>query len=269
MINYWSCSKFADWLRGTSKPEAETLENWNVWHKSVKQSHKLRYWLAETALDNIQKAILLPYNTYKSFFYFIKKVFLYKTHCLPSSNFKLGEWHDLDYRILNCNFTALKDFVEIECAHLNYWSLTKEERKKIKLDFWQKLTKIWRNPQLGIDYLTWSSNLVIDENWVEKTDPTFGKPTGQALGAKEILEIYHWWIKRKDLDIWDDSALIEFYKNNPTDFTSVFDNDTRPDNVKQEEKALITKRFELEEFQKNQDTEMLCRLMKVRHHLWT
>jgi hypothetical protein len=31
MKNYWSCSKFADWLRGMPKLEAGTIEEWNAW----------------------------------------------------------------------------------------------------------------------------------------------------------------------------------------------------------------------------------------------
>ena len=36
--------------------------------------------------------------------------------------------------------------------------------------------------------------LVMDDNMgVEKDSPNFGKPTGQALRAKEIKELYLWW----------------------------------------------------------------------------
>lgn len=31
--DYWSCTKFADWLRGTPKLKAGTVEEWNAWEK--------------------------------------------------------------------------------------------------------------------------------------------------------------------------------------------------------------------------------------------
>ena len=35
MRNYWTCSKFADWLRGTPKLGAATAEEWRDWHKTA------------------------------------------------------------------------------------------------------------------------------------------------------------------------------------------------------------------------------------------
>jgi len=29
--NYWSCTPFADWLRGTPKGGAKTSEDWDEW----------------------------------------------------------------------------------------------------------------------------------------------------------------------------------------------------------------------------------------------
>lgn len=47
---YWSCSKFADWLRGTPKINLGTSEEWNAWRKTAKEK-KVRYWLTEEGLD--------------------------------------------------------------------------------------------------------------------------------------------------------------------------------------------------------------------------
>ena len=33
--NYWSCSKFADWIRGTTKGGASTYRDWETDRKSV------------------------------------------------------------------------------------------------------------------------------------------------------------------------------------------------------------------------------------------
>ena len=54
---YWSCTKFADWLRGTPKPYAETMEGWDAWRQQAETAHPWRYWLADEGLDHIQNAI--------------------------------------------------------------------------------------------------------------------------------------------------------------------------------------------------------------------
>ena len=54
MRNYWSCTKFADWLRGTAKLGAGTSEQWDEWRTTAQMKHNFRYWVAEEALDAIQ-----------------------------------------------------------------------------------------------------------------------------------------------------------------------------------------------------------------------
>ena len=41
---YWSCTKFADWLRGTKKLYAGTGKEWDEWDKKAKAAHSFRYW---------------------------------------------------------------------------------------------------------------------------------------------------------------------------------------------------------------------------------
>jgi hypothetical protein len=51
---YWSCSKFADWLRGTAKPGAATGRGWNEWKQAAQDTHPIRYWIVEEGLDYLQ-----------------------------------------------------------------------------------------------------------------------------------------------------------------------------------------------------------------------
>ena len=46
-INYWSCSKFADFIRGEKKPFALSWEDWEKWRADNKKKHPCRYWIAE------------------------------------------------------------------------------------------------------------------------------------------------------------------------------------------------------------------------------
>ncbi len=50
-IRYWSCSGFADWLRGSAKPRSETAGGWRDWETGAKARNPLRFWLAEEFLD--------------------------------------------------------------------------------------------------------------------------------------------------------------------------------------------------------------------------
>ena len=57
--SYWSCSKFADWIRGTPKPGAGTVEEWDDWRETAKVK-AVRYWLAEEGLWYAQHYIMWP-----------------------------------------------------------------------------------------------------------------------------------------------------------------------------------------------------------------
>jgi hypothetical protein len=58
--NYWSCSKFADRIRGTAKPHALGLDEWDEWTEAAKKAHPFRYWLADTALNKLQDIVYFP-----------------------------------------------------------------------------------------------------------------------------------------------------------------------------------------------------------------
>ena len=49
--HYWTCSKFADWLRGSPKGGAKTSGEWRKWEIEAKSAHPIRWWLAEEGLD--------------------------------------------------------------------------------------------------------------------------------------------------------------------------------------------------------------------------
>ena len=58
--NYWSCTPFADWIRGTKKLSAGTSEEWDDWTTAAQMKHNFRYWLAEEALGHIQDFVTWP-----------------------------------------------------------------------------------------------------------------------------------------------------------------------------------------------------------------
>ena len=85
MRNYWSCTKFADRLRGTPKPTAETSSGWKEWGNAAKKAHPFRYWLAEEFLDAVQNVInYIPEKLY-NVKYYINNRWVTKTHSLTAN----------------------------------------------------------------------------------------------------------------------------------------------------------------------------------------
>lgn len=97
----------------------------------------------------------------------------------------------------------------------------------------------------GLKCHEWEKSLVKGEDMGYGEDhPEYGTPTNQALAAIEQEAIWSWWKENKDQ---------EFYK----------------EEVDSEGKIKHTYDLEGEEKQKEEETEMLIRLIKIRGSLWT
>jgi len=199
MRNYWTCSKFADWLRGTTKLKCGTAEEWQEWEKRAKSDYPIRWWLAEEGLDYIQRFIFFIPEKLRAIKYYINNRFITRTHALTAHprDIKPGTWHDVGNRFLPCLFNELQDFVEVELAWWHLVWASKEDRAKYKAPWWNfgwwNLHQ-WRCPQAGLDNLEWQRNLVFNQDeGFEPGDPNIGKPTPQAIKAQEILDLYIWW----------------------------------------------------------------------------
>ncbi len=177
MKNYWSCSKFADWLRGTSKPFAATSEEWRTWQDMAKEK-KFRYWLAEEGLDHLQNFVTWPKDQAKKIRCYINNRWISKSHALTSS-LERGQWYDFDMRLLYSAFDELVNFVEIELASS---SINSSEKK-------YKSSWGGRSPEAEIDHLKWASELKNKNNG----NLNDRQPSRQALAAQETLALYQWW----------------------------------------------------------------------------
>lgn len=109
--SYWSCSKFADWLRGNKKPDALEMDAWDSWHKESQSANKFRYWLSEDFLDGLQYVLYTPYNLYKEAYYALNARFW---DCYWQVDTGLNRWsyHDPDARLESAAFKILQDYVE-------------------------------------------------------------------------------------------------------------------------------------------------------------
>lgn len=269
MKNYWSSSKFADWIRGKPSIEHGTSEEWDAWRKQAKRK-RFRYWLAEHGLDYLQSIICSPIALINAITRYIRHRFVAKTHAL-TSNFKRGTWYEWDERLLYCVFDELINFVETEFAYQNYIS-SDEDRKKYHIQWYRKFLKlgVWRCPESGLDYLNWASALKYEEDELSKNDPKLGKPTPQASAAQEVLLLYRWWTierpKRPDAaDISGYNTHCIERKNTDNEIL----NSKKSENDLNEARALLDACNKIENEYDNEDTEMLIRLIKIRHYLWT
>jgi hypothetical protein len=271
--NYWSCSKFADWIRGTDKLKMGTSEEWKEWNTTAKMKHSFRYWVAEELLDDIQGVFLYIPERLNDVRYYINNRWVSRAHALTAHprDIKPGRWQDVGNRFLPCLFNELVDFVEIEQAwHFIMWN--DEEQKKYNVPWWRSgwlRWRTWRSPEAGLAYLNWAMSLT-NKDYIEPGEKE--EPTYQAEAAKEILELYQWWcIKyRNRPDPYDASGWSAYCEaaRLANDGKLSFDNDKTPELKEMADKALAKLR-EIEEAYEKEDEEMLIRLIKIRQSLWT
>ena len=274
-IKYWSCTKFADWVRGTPKKGALTSDGWHEWEVEAKGYNPVRYWIAEEALDAIQNFIWWPVDQIYALKYYINNRWVSRTHSLTAHprDIKPGQWQDVGNRFLPCLFNELVDFVEIESAWSHIAWGDKEARAKYDPPFWASgwfRWRTWRSPQAGLDHLDWAMTLT-NTDWCEPDHPEYGKPTGQAERAKEIKELYLWWTVtyRARPDPYDASGWSEYCeKTRLLNDGRLFGSKKTP-----ELEELSTRSHELlqkiEADYAAEDEAMMIRLIKARDSLWT
>jgi len=274
--HYWTCSKFADWLRGTTKGGAKTSEGWDEWETRAKAAYPVRWWLAEEGLDYLQTFVFYIPDKLYALKYYINNRWVSRTHSLTAHarDIKPGDWCDVGNRFLPCLFNELVDFVEVELA---WWHLAwnSEERSKYNMPWWAVgwwRVRTWRCPQAGLDNLEWQRNLRWKEDEVGKDFKGLGELTPQAVKAQEILELYTWWTTTyrnrpdpHDASGWSDYCEASRLANGGK---LSWSGDKSPELKKMSDKAhkLLQK---IEAAYEKEDEQMMIRLIKVRHGLWT
>ena len=273
--NYWSCTPFADWLRGTKKLSAGTSEEWDDWTTAAQMKHNFRYWLAEEALGHIQDFVTWPIRKIHAIKYYINNRWVSRTHSLTAHarDIKPGQWQDVGNRFLPCLFNELVDFVEVETAWSHIAWGDKEARAKYDPPFWASgwfRWRTWRCPQAGLDHLDWAMTLT-NEEWLDEDKKGEAKPTGQAISAKEIKELYLWWTTTypNRPDPYDASGWTEYCeKARELNDGRLFGGKKTPELEKLSDKShkLLQK---IEAAYEKEDEAMLIRLIKIRNSLWT
>jgi hypothetical protein len=276
MKNYWTCSKFADWLRGTTKLKCGTSEEWHEWETRAKAAYPIRWWLAEEGLDHLQKFVFYIPDKLYAIKYYINNRWVTRTHALTAHPRDLprGQWADVGNRFLPCLFNELVDFVEVELA---WWHVVWDDKayKEFHAPWYSRgwfRWRTWRSPEAGLANLEWQRSLRWKEDEVGPDSKNLGQLTPQAVKAQEILDLYKWWteVYRNRPDPYDASGWTEYCEASrlANGGRLSFSSDKTPELRKMSNKAhkLLRK---IEEAYEKEDEEMMIRLIKVRHGLWT
>ena len=272
--HYWSCSKFADWVRGTAKLKAGTSEEWDNWTTTAQMKHNFRYWLAEEGIDYVQKFVYYIPDKLNDLRYYINNRWVSHSHALTAHprDIQPGSWSDVGNRFLPCLFNELVDFVEIEQAwHHCMWS--DDAKTQFDVPWWRSgwlRWRTWRSPEAGMEYLKWASTLT-NKDFIKEGEKE--EPTYQATSAKEIIELYTWWTttyrnrpEPMEASGWSAHCDAMRVKYPGSFFASL--NSKDPEDRKASDKAhkLMAK---IEAAYEKEDEAMMIRLIKIRGSLWT
>lgn len=241
--NYWSSSKFAEWILGEKKPFALEWGAWDTYYDDLKKRKPFRYWLTENFLGFMQNIIYFPYDIYREIKFYIRNRWIDRTHYL-NTGLQPGHYYELDYRLIHGLFNELVDFVEIELAANMMW----KDKHKYKI-------KNGRCVEAAYDYFKWAKNI--------KQKNKDGKRvlSEQAKSARTIQKLYEWWkYKRPNrLSPAEQSGWDKVYDK-------IEANDTK---ARKNAHKYYMKLIKIEEDYEQEDTDMLIELIKIRSHLWT
>ena len=274
--HYWTIGPFADWLRGTKSPKAETSEGWEAWTAQAKAAHPVRYWLADDGLDYLQKFFYYIPDRLYDLKYYINNRWVTHTHALRAHPRDIvpGAWMDVGNRFLPCLFNELVDFVEVELAWWQIAWANQETKAKYRTPFWASgwfRWRTWRCRQAGLDNLAWQMTCD-NKDYTPEDDPNYGALTPQAHNAREILALYTWWTEtyRNRPDPYEASGWTAYCEasRQANGGKLSFSTSKDPALKKMSDKAhkLLQK---IEDKYEQEDEAMMIRLIRIRRSLWT
>lgn len=269
--HYWSCSKFADWIRGTTKGEAKTGRGWDDWHKEASARYPIRYWIAEEGLDKIQDFVTWPAGKLHSIKYYINNRWVSRTHAMTST-LKRGKWYEFDTRLLHCMFDELVNYIEVEEAW-SHIAWDKKARAKYNAPFysWGWLRwRTWRSAEAGLEKLKWAASLT-NEEWLGEDEKDKVEPTYQAKTAIELMALYDWWknIRPNRPDVHDASGWTAICDQRRAEGRGLLDIDSRSEEEAQATRQALDRSYEIERQYAQEDEDMMIRLIKIRKGMWT
>ena len=260
------------WLEKTfklEKPYALSSKGWKEWHMNAKKNHPTAYFWSETVPDFIEDIVWPIERKYDKFVNFFRYRLTHKYHMVDTG--LKPDYYDLDTRMLHANMNLLKDYVEKRLA----WKIAifdPEKEKKYKIPRFRR--NKWRCPEAGLEYLEWEKDLVWDADaGFKPTDKLYGQLTDQALRAREVIEIYDWWVniypnrpEPMDASGWSEFCQKRRDKNGGD---MLFDTENETAAEKKESASILKKLRKIEASYEKEEQDMLIRLIKIRKGLWS
>jgi hypothetical protein len=226
-------------------------------------------------LDGTQNILWWPIDRLEDVHTWMFNRYVSKTHVLRTG-LKPGEYHGVEDRVLHGLFTELVDFIEIEKAW-HHCACDKEARKKYGSPWTFRRFRMseWRCPEAGLAHLEWERHLKYDEEMgVQPGSPEYGTPTGQALGAQELLRLYNWWKTDRPArsDPYEESGwsdLCARKREGKDDIMEMLNSDNETPEERVEKRLSLDTLHELEEKYDEEDTAMLTTVIRIRKSMWT
>ncbi len=260
--HYFYGSKLSKLIYDTKEPMFAEMREWGKIRKFHEENYPIRYWITNKLFYKIDNWInkVNPVNIFRHIQYRFANRFITHTHGLIASKEHLSryEWHDMDQRIFYSLFDSFVDFVEIELAGHNYSYLEKN-----------KLNYRGRSKEAGLDYLNWGMGLTKKKGewWPDEEE---GELEPQAISYREIYDLYIWYTEtyKNRKTPHELSGLDDYYENKrKRNIDLLFDDD--PEEHKWNTDEMYKRNREIEKQYKDEETEMLIRLIKIRDFLWT
>jgi len=233
-------------------PAAASLEEWAARHKKDREDHPFRYWIDNEFVGFFTlNAMRLSDVKY----WFLYRLHPQHMHHLVNTGLDYG-YYDNDTIILHANFNILKRFVEIEKSHLQHVFNNEPSSTPASA---------------GLKYLDWECGLRYSEtDGLDADDIRIGELTQQAINAQEIKELYIWWTEIRPNRpnpylLGEERESIDIVSDNRSVMEIMAD---RTPEQKETSQKLFEKQEQLKDLQHNEDTDMLCRLVRIRKAMW-
>ena len=227
--------------KGNASDMSRSGEDWAVWKNEMKEKYPIRYFLT----NEFEAMFVWPITMRVQR---VQEWVRYRTtrrYHIVSTGMKPG-YSDVTEKMLHVNFNMLKDFVEIEKAHMWDWS---GEQPKME--------------QPGVSHLIWEIGLDADNSINNQ----------QSANALEQYELYNWWtnIRPFRVDSFETPEHNAYWKlrNDIYGSDCFFCKDKDTPELKKAQKIANKLTDKLEKQYSKEDEDNLIRLMKIRQSLWT
>jgi len=226
---------------------------WDSFYREFKREAPIRYWFKH----NFRKKYIMPItHRYTRISDWIRYR-TYDRYHVVKTGLEPG-YYDVQNTVLHVNFNILKEFVEVEQAwQSRCWSDAPQSWYELHIPFYHVLFP-FRDSELGVAHFKWAATLD------DPALPVHERSEAQARAAREVLELYNWWVNVRPARV----AIIPRRTNSVLNDDDIFGSaatDEENDQYYKDLDAMNAQDIEWDD----EDEMMLIRFIKIRKSLWT